>query len=144
MTPQSQGRDFEKELAKEFGLEQVPSSGSVWHSKLDLKGHKFRWSLKFTIRKIWPFRYIDMEEDIRNCLGPGGDGSSPIWAARTPLGDFIIMRKEDFKLMQTDHVKLIAEDRPQVVARKKRASQPELLREDEPNGNWRNLINTWG
>lgn len=130
----TRGLDFEHELAKEFGLEKVPGSGSVWYSKLDLKKYKFRWSLKSTIRKVWPLRYIDIEEDIRNCLGPGSDGFSPIWAIRNPLGDFILMRKEDFKLMQDEDIKLIDVDRPQVAARKKRASRPELLRDLDLEG----------
>ncbi len=135
MTPQDQGREFEKDLSQEFGLKQVPGSGSVWHSKLDLSGHDVRWSLKFTTRKICPIRYEDFEEGLEACYGVGGDGSTPIWAARIePLNeDFIIMRKEDFKLMQMGYEKLmniISEDKPQVAARKRRASQPELLRED--------------
>lgn len=126
---------FERDLAKEFGLERTPASGSTWHSKLDLKGrHLFRWSLKFTIRKIWPLRYVDMEQDIKDCLGPGGDGSSPIWAIKNPLGEFIVLRKEDFILMQAGHDKLltiIEEDKPQVAAKKARARKPELLRDEE-------------
>lgn len=136
MTPQDQGRQFEKELAEEFGLSQVPSSGSVWHSKLDLTGNNIRWSLKFTTKKVCPLKYEDFEEAIDSCLGVGGDGSTPIWAARIdPLGeDLIVMRKEDFKLMQMGFTKLmniISEDKPQVAARKSRARQPELLRNEE-------------
>jgi len=135
-TPQQLGRNFEKELAEEFGLKQVPGSGSVWHSKLDLSGDNVRWSLKFTTKKVCPLKYEDFEEAIDACFGVGGDGSTPLWAARIePLGeDFIVMRKEDFKLMQAGFTKLmniISEDKPQVAARKSRARQPELLRDDE-------------
>ena len=138
MTPQEQGRQFEKDLAQEFGLKQVPGSGSVWHSKLDLSGSNVRWSLKFTTKKVCPLKYEDFEEGIEACLGVGGDGSTPLWAARIePLNeDFIVMRKEDFKLLQAGFTKLmniIDEDKPQVAARKKRASQPELLRDDGDN-----------
>lgn len=134
-TPQDKGLDFEKDLAEEFGLQQVPGSGSVWHSKLDLVGHGIRWSLKFTTKKVCPLRYEDFEEAIDACEGPGGDGSIPIWAARIePLNeDLIVLRKNDFKLMQAGYSKLlniIDEDRPQVAARKARARKPELLRED--------------
>lgn len=129
------GLEFERELSEEFGLERIRGSGSVWHNKLDLRGHEFRWSLKSTGReRHWPISIIDMTRDIGQCLGPGGDGSSPIWAARIPLGDFILMRKEDFKLMQQGDIKLIDEDRPQVAARKERAKQPELLRDLDLEG----------
>lgn len=134
-TPQNQGREFEKELAEEFGLNQVPGSGSVWYSKLDLSGNNVRWSLKFTTRENFPITFHDILEALDACYGVGGDGSTPLWAARIePLEeDFIVMRKEDFKLMQMGFQKLmniISEDKPQVAARKNRARQPELLRED--------------
>ena len=129
---QNQGRQFEKDLAHEFGLEQIPGSGSVWHSKLDLTGHGARWSLKYTSKSICPLKYKDFVEGIKACLSPGGDDSIPIWAARIePLGeDLIVMRKEDFKLLQTGHIKLIEEDRPQVIQRKEKSRIPELLRND--------------
>jgi len=137
-TPQQRGRNFEKELSEEFGLQQVPGSGSVWHSKLDLSGHGVRWSLKFTANTSFPIKFADIVEGLEACFGPGGDGSIPIWAARIEQldEDFIVMRKEDFKLMQAGFTKLlniISEDKPQVAARKKRASQPELLRDDGDN-----------
>jgi hypothetical protein len=129
-TPYNKGRQFEKDLADEFGLKLVPGSGSVWHSKLDLEGNNFRWSLKYTDGSTFPLNYTILREAYEVCYGPGGDGASPIWAIRIPMGDFILMRKEDFKDMQSGDITLIEEDRPQVAARKKRASQPELLRED--------------
>lgn len=131
-TPQSKGRQFEKDLADEFGLKLVPGSGSVWHSKLDLQGYGARWSLKYTDGSMFPLNYAILKEAHEACYSPGGDGSIPIWAVR--MGkldeDFIVMRKEDFKRLQTGDITLIEEDRPQVAARKKRASLPELLREE--------------
>jgi hypothetical protein len=135
MSAQNQGREFEEEFSEEFGLDKVPGSGSVWHSKLDVQGFGVRWSLKFTTRKVCPLSYEDFVEAIDACEGPGGDGSTPMWAARIePLKeDFIMMRKNDFKLMQAGFTKLlniIEEDKPQVAARKARARKPELLRDD--------------
>lgn len=129
-TPQQQGRNFERELSEEFGLELVPGSGSTWHSKLDLVGLGARWSLKYTESGAFPITVNDLTEAETACFGPGGDGKIPIWAARVPLGDYIIMRKEDFKALQKGTISLIEQDRPQVAARKARARQPELLRED--------------
>lgn len=122
------GTEFEQELAKEFGLERVPGSGSTWHSKLDLSGSGFRWSLKATIQQKFPLRFIDVLEALEACFGPGGDGSKPIWAVRNRLGDFIVMRKEDFIALQSKEINLIETDRPQVAERKKKAKTPELLR----------------
>ncbi len=133
MTPQNQGRQFEKDLSEEFGLKQTPASGSVWHDKLDLVGDDTRWSLKYTESGAFPLTSSDIYEAEQVCFGPGGDGRTPIWAIRFPPGDFIVLRKNDFKLMQAGYTKLlniIEEDRPQVKARKDRASRPELLREE--------------
>src|SRR3990167_8912857 len=128
MTPQNQGYQFEKDLANEFGLKRVSGSGSVWFSKLDLTGHGIRWSLKYTSKNQFPINFADIVEAIQACYDIGGDGAIPIWAARIePLGeDFILMQAGYSKLM-----KIIEEDKPQVAARKRRASQPELLREEE-------------
>lgn len=129
-TPQQDGINFEKELAKEFGLQRTPASGSVWYSKLDMRGNNARWSLKSTERDRFPLTLLDIEEALDACYGTGGDGATPLWAIRNPLGDFIVMRKEDWIAMNVDDIKLINEDRPQVAARKERARRPQLLRED--------------
>jgi hypothetical protein len=133
MTAQSQGREFEKELAEEFGLQQIAGSGSVWHSKLDAKGNNARWSLKFTTNLSFPLTVSDIYEALEACYGPGGDGSTPIWAVRMEAtgDDYIVMRKEDWAAFHMDDLKYINEDRPQVAARKAKAKVPELLRDNE-------------
>ncbi len=133
MTPQNQGRQFEKDLAEEFGLKQVPGSGSVWHSKLDIKGNDFRWSLKYTEKNQVPISFADILEALEACYGAGGDGSTPIWAMRIPVGDYIILSKEDFKAIQNGWIKIINEDNPKVEQRKAKARTPELLRDDGDN-----------
>lgn len=130
-TPQDQGRQFEKDLANEFGTDQVPGSGSVWHSKLDNSGYGARWSLKFTEKEQFPISYSDILEALEACYGIGGDGSIPLWAARVPIGDFVLMRKEDFKDLQEGNVNFINKDKSKVAERKARANLPELLREDD-------------
>lgn len=123
------GTEFEYDLAEEFGLDRIPGSGATWYSKLDLKGNDARWSLKSTsVERRWPIQIKDIKEALEACFGNGGDGATPIWAARIPLGDFVLMRKEDFKALQTGELKLIQQDRPHVAERKKRAKTPELLR----------------
>ena len=132
-SPQQLGREFEEELADEFGLKQVPGSGSVWHSKLDMQGNNARWSLKFTGNASFPIKFTDIVEALEACYGVGGDGATPIWAARIEQldQDFIVMRKEDWVAFNINDIQLINTDRPQVAARKKRARTPELLREEE-------------
>lgn len=134
MTPQNEGREFEKELAQEFGLEQVPGSGSVWHSKLDMRGNRARWSLKTTGLVAFPLTLTDIKEAFEACYGPGGDGSTPLWAVRmTQAGeDFVVMRKEDFIAFHVDDLKFInKEKRPKVAERKAKAKVPGLLRDSE-------------
>lgn len=130
-TPQEKGKQFETDLASEFGLKMVPGSGNVWYDKMDLKGKGARWSLKYTSKEKFPITFEDIIENLQVCFGSGGTGEIPIWASRIQENDYITMRKEDFKLMQTDHIILIEQDRPQVAARKERAKMPELLREEK-------------
>ena len=133
-TPQDKGRQFEIDLAAEFGLKRVPGSGSVWHSKLDLVGNKARWSLKATGNPKFPITFEDILEALDHCYGLGGDGATPLWAARTPVGDFVVMRKEDFKELSKGDLKIITTEKPQVAARKARARQPELMRDLDLEG----------
>lgn len=129
-TPQERGLEFEKELAEELGLEQVPGSGSVWHSKLDLSGSEARWSLKFTANASFPIKFWDIVEALEACYGPGGDGSTPIWAARIEQlnEDFIILRKNDFIDIQKGDIKFINEIPTKAAEREARSKVPELLR----------------
>lgn len=131
MLEQNLGFIFEKELAEEFGLEKVPGSGSKWHSKLDLKGNNTRWSLKATSKERWPISVRDLHEAKEQCFGPGGDGSTPIWAARIQGEDYIILRKEDFKLFQNGEIKLINEIKTKAAEREARSKVPALLREEK-------------
>lgn len=133
-TPQDKGRQFEKELAEEFGLKRVPGSGAVWHSKLDLLGRRARWSLKSTTTPRFPLTFEDILEALDACYGLGGDGSTPLWAVRTLIGDFVVIRKEDFISMQKGEHSFINKEKPQVAERKARARQPELLRDLDLEG----------
>src|SRR5438128_688080 len=94
------GRDFEKEFADELGLERVKASGSLWHSKLDVKGRGILWSLKATRRSGYTITNEDLMEMFRVTEAPGGTGAIPAMAIRTCAEhhhiDLIVMRKEDF------------------------------------------------
>lgn len=128
------GRDFEDELSREFGLEKVPGSGNQWHSKLDLKGRGFRWSLKSTSKDSFSIKKEDIDEAIRACFGQGGDSSIPLWAFRVGdrEHDMIMMRKEDFISMQNgDMQKAIETDKSENVKKRKYlASVPKFLRDE--------------
>lgn len=130
MSEQNLGLKFEEELASEFGLDRVPGSGSTWHSKLDLKGNNARWSLKATDKFRWPISARDIYEAKERCLGLGGDGATPIWAARIQGEDYIVLRKEDFKLLQAGEIKFINQNKSKSSQREARSRVPSLLREE--------------
>lgn len=135
MTPQQQGRQFEKEIADEFDLQTTPASGAFWFSKLDLFGYGTRWSCKFTQKRSFRLTQDDIDEAVKACQGPGGDGSIPLWMLR--LGsekyDLVIMRKEDFKLFTEKNINLRAPEIGKSVLKRRRSEVPILLRE-ETNG----------
>lgn len=136
MTPQERGREFEDELALEFGLDVVPGSGSQWHSKLDITGKGARWSLKYTEGHSVPLTAVDLYEAVEACEGIGADGSMPLWAIRMEKlfgvceTDFVLLRKEDFRSLAAGELELIAPEKPKAAQRKARAAIPALLRED--------------
>lgn len=133
-SPQNLGRLFEKELAKELGLQIVPGSGNQWHSKLDLKGKLARWSLKYTGAKSFTITQHDVTEAVEATQGISGDGSIPVWAIRlqSPEFDLILLRKNDFLLLQEGEIRIVGDDSPPKKSdiRRARSHVPVLLRDD--------------
>lgn len=129
MTAQQRGLEFEQELSKELGLSTTPASGATWHSKLDLKGRKTRWSLKHTDKDKFTVDKELINEAVNLTQGLQGDGSIPMWAIRIGgIGEtLVMMRKDDFKLIQEGEV-LIDLLSSRSDERRKRASLPVLLR----------------
>jgi hypothetical protein len=129
ISPQNEGRGFEKEISDEFKLSQTPASGAFWSSKLDLFGFKSRWSAKFTAKRSFRLTQDDVEEAIKACL----DGSVPIWIIR--IGeeryDIVAMRKEDFKSILSGDIRLEIETSGKSAQKRKRSGLPILLRETE-------------
>jgi hypothetical protein len=63
VTVQQEGRDWEEDFAKEFGLTLVPGSGAPWYSgKLDVSGKGARWSLKWTSKESYRLTLDDLTE----------------------------------------------------------------------------------
>lgn len=126
------GLEFEEEMAKEFGLKRIVGSGSTWHSKLDLKGKIARFSLKFTKKKSFVVDQALIYEAVYACEGPGGDGSVPLWLFRVgdEQYDMIMMRKNDFKMIFETDVKLISINHTKSEQKRKRASVPQLFRDE--------------
>jgi len=126
------GTEFEEEMATELCLESIVSSGSTWHSKLDLKGILTRWSLKFTRSKSFVVSQDLIDEAVKACDGPGGDGRIPLWLFRLNNSkyDMIMMRKNDFKMMNETEVKLMPTDNSKIEQKRKRASLPQLFRDE--------------
>ena len=127
------GAEFERELSSEFGLTRVPGSGNKDHSKLDLSGEGFRWSLKSTGKLSASIKSRDIEEAINACYGLNGTGETPLWAYRINGHDLVLMRKEDFKALQRGEIKAINEEKgkEKVNERRRLAATPSLLRDGE-------------
>lgn len=125
------GAKFESDLSKEFGLTKVPGSGNQHHSKLDLVGNGFRWSLKATRKLSASIRASDIREAIEACYGLNGTGEIPLWAYRIDEYDLILMRKEDFIALQKGEINAINEEKgkEKVNRRRKLAETPTLLRD---------------
>lgn len=139
ITPQQKGRDFERELAEELGLSLVPGSGNQWWAKLDLKGVRARWSLKYTESNSFPLRRVDFEEALDATTGLQGDGSTSIFAVRMEglPDDFVMMWKNDFIQMQAGELKFVGEDPTpkKSEVRRARSRVPVLMREmEDENG----------
>jgi len=120
-------------MEQELGLDRVPGSGSVWHSKLDLAGNGTRWSLKATRKHTFNVDDELISEALEAVTGPNGDGSIPLWAIRKSADsprqeDFVLMRKEDFIDITTGHIELARESKSE--ARRRLAATPALLREE--------------
>lgn len=129
MTPQQEGRLFEERLAEELGLKKTPGSGAFWSDKLDLKGTKMRWSLKYTSKRSFSISQDLIDEAVRVCEGPGGDFSIPLWAIEieSPKYDMVLMRKDDFLALLSEDQKLEIKSKQ---SKYKNAKTPTLLRED--------------
>jgi hypothetical protein len=131
LTAQNRGRDFEQELAKEFGARGSIASGALWFDKLDGSGIGYRVSSKYTDKASFSISQGLIDEAVKACEGIGADGSMPIWAIRlqSPKYDLIVLRKDDFKALLEEPA-LIKIDYSKAELKRKRASIPQLLRDD--------------
>lgn len=122
------GRQFEEDLSEDFGLSRVPGSGNKWYNRLDIKGFKFRWSLKATGKRSASIKSDDIEEAIVVC---SEDGSTPLWAYRIDGVDLIMMLKDDFvSFSKGEHESPISvEPSKGSQERKARAKIPALFRD---------------
>lgn len=135
LSPQEKGREFERELADEFGLSVTPGSGNQWFAKLDLKGLRARWSLKYTEGNSFPLRRADFEEALSATTGLSGDGSISLFAVRMDglPDDLVMMWKNDFRKLQNGELNLIDTESKaygNAAARREKARVPVLMRED--------------
>lgn len=125
------GAKFETDLSREFGLQRVPGSGNQSHSKLDLVGNGFRWSLKATDRASISIKSSDIAEAVEACFGLNGTGETPLWAYRIGDRDMIMMDKSTFKALCVGDIRPIGEEKGKEKAneRLRRAATPSLLRD---------------
>lgn len=134
--PQDIGKEFEDEFVGRHGLKPVAASGSQWHSKLDARGRGARWSLKATADASYRVTPKDLFE-LLSGHAPGADGDMRLMAIKIGTGTpqetvVVVALEEDFMASVTGELQLVTEDRTQ--AKRRLASIPELLREDDENG----------
>lgn len=60
--PSQQGRDYEKEVAKDYGGKTTPGSGCHWAAKSDVKTDKYLIEVKYTTTDSYTLH----SKDIRN------------------------------------------------------------------------------
>jgi len=132
-SPQEKGRDFEREMADEYGLQQVPGSGNQWHSKLDVAGSKVRWSLKFTEGDSFKLSKEFIREAVDATQGLSGSGELPLWGIR--LGDseydLVVIRRRDFNTFVKGEIKFTSEKRKGTAIRTRMSDVPSLLRDED-------------
>ena len=128
--PPEHGRRFEKEFAREMGLDPVPGSGNQWHSKLDLKGFGARWSLKWTGKKTYVLSSSTLDEAQAATGDPaGGTGELPLWAFDVDGEWYVLTRAKDFKRITSEELVLTRESKSE--SKRRRSSVPQLFRNDD-------------
>lgn len=91
---------WEREFGSDFGMNQVVASGSTDNFKGDCKGNKFLVDCKYTERKTYSLTF-DMWEKINHWAI--NENRSPMLAARTCGGDFIVMREATYYSITGDN-----------------------------------------
>jgi hypothetical protein len=131
LTPQKEGRRFEKFWANLFGVKPVKGSGSLWYAKLDVADASIMWSCKHTDDKSFRVSSDLMREAQEAVLGQGGVGGETIPGMAVSVdGDvYVTLRAEDFLSLFQKEGKWI----PKSKGEEKRARSriPSLLREEE-------------
>lgn len=120
------GREFEKRFAAEMGLDQVPGSGSTWHSKLDVKGFRARWSLKWHRGKTYTISRALLAEAQAATGAPGGTGEIALHGFSLDGDWLVLMEASTFKAIAEGELVLVRESKAD--ARRREAAIPELLR----------------
>lgn len=134
LTPQMQGRAWEREFAKSIGAEPVKMSGAGF-AKLDVRGASILWSLKWSanhrsvrIEDAW------MREAVAAIQGPGGIGGSmiPAIATKTQGFELVTFRKVDAIMLMTSDTHDVASPKSyDAIDRSRRV--PEFLRHTGEN-----------
>lgn len=133
LTPQENGRQFEKEFADSLGAKLVKGSGNQWFAKLDVSSAHILWSLKSTSKKSLPFTSALMQEAEAAILGSGGVGGETVPGVATSVDGevYVTLKQADFiRLFQSD-VKFIEPSNSE--KKRQRSKLPELFRSTVPD-----------
>lgn len=128
MTPQDNGRAWERIWAEKIGGRLVPGSGNKWYSRLDVRGKRILWSNKWTGNLSYTISRGVLQELSDATVAPGGNGAIPALAIRIEsVGDYVVIGADDFlELLKSKPI--IAADKAE--NRRATAAIPQLLRED--------------
>jgi hypothetical protein len=127
VTPQEEGRRFERFWSALFGVKPTRGSGNLWWAKLDVGDTTFLFSCKNTIHASFSLTKAlmrEVEEAIK-----GGDAIPAIATAIENHEVFVTLRAEDFlRLIQSDKAKYIVPSKGE--QKRARGKIPALLRDE--------------
>lgn len=128
LTPQEQGREYERYLAKFLGGKLTPGSGNKWYARLDLGTKNIIWSAKFTTKKSFSLTKDMLREAEGAANGPGGEGGAaiPAMSVRVEGQDYAVMRLEDLRDLLVNKELIFEQSKKE--KKKGAAKVPRLLR----------------
>lgn len=131
LTPQQEGRLWEKVLAKVLGAKPQPGSGNGPLKKLDIEGTEFLASCKWTEKASLSLSDTTLREAESATHGISGTGAIPIHFSRVEGSDgeriYATLDIDDLLTLFQEEIKLVTEDK--ASAKYRQAEIPDLFRD---------------
>lgn len=128
-SPSRTGREYEKYIADQLGMQTVKGSGSLWYNKLDVEGRGLLISAKYTEKNSYALSSGVIQEAIAGASGVGGVGGETVPTLVLGIGgeDLAVMRLSDLRGLLLSGTKLFE---PSEKEQKKSAAKvPRILRD---------------